>query len=1031
MDKLKDLYDFWNNSEKNIFLTAPYGFGKSTHLKNFMKKVLESKNNIIPIYLSLNNTEVINNGIYNTILLDYCGEISSDYEDQLLCLKKVLKGECNPYEYIFLIDDYETLINNNIYEKSINEIKELSTFNDNISIIVSSTYFDEFNFQNFNHIKLMPLDYEKTIQYIKSQISISVDVFNDSLLKELCSPLSLKEFIGIANEKNILIEQIEGLSSGYDLFKTKLELLGKGYSKVIYNLLPSLANYCSENNTNTVPYCILEKAYSNYANLPIFESIKFAFKRRYGENKDDLFSYLNIFSENLNIGSIIQCDNNFEFRFSRQFYINYFTASYCQYLNNGALSSYLLNPQTISAAATFLDKKTDKLEKLLEEIRLVRKKRQKELDQLEAKKEAFLITNIVNLIYECKGSFEGVRLNNLDLRFCNFIGKNCEYVWFSNSILSDECFIAIEPENSNIFAVSSNGKYYITGDENRLNLRSADAPVSIKNFSSQTDNEYSNCYFIGDDIFCVQTKKEVLKFEIINESVQFKERFAHDGKKQFQNSIVKSDMLTYANLFGKICYANENYALVQAAENSYYGHAYLLFDLNNNDLISVHKIDKIIRPYRIVQDGNEIEFLYENSGDGILKSICYDEESCEIYKKKKVLHLLNRFANYPNGKILFDTNNINSYMQWFFEKISTNNLTEEYYREHHNEIIRISKMEHSFFRRDQDRVNIVTPKQINYLKYKGKHYIFQNDSLTTGLAKFVACQTITSRGTFMIDYITKIKFWLKNTKFYYNCAFGELKNNHISLVPNNINLIDISENEFELMICNDIYAVQFNKESNNFSTSFKEQLPLNFEPMYEKAIEEFPWYSTIERILSERNENDNLEYLCKKYVYENIKNILEKYKDSASRHWNFVFSCFIEIYINFYCYSNKNILPENFDFINAFKNWCFPCDNGVIYFDGCHTCYLSKSDSGTLNEVRFTRSCWLLSFRDNIHIYCEENNDYIGYYYKLYDINKSDYENSDSPEIRFNNLWLYKAAFDEVKGLSQKVKDFLIEESKK
>ena len=78
------------SSEKNVLFIGPEGYGKSTQFKKCYSKILEEYSNIVPIYIDLETSKVINNGVFNSIVNDYCGELNRD-NDGAIILKELLK----------------------------------------------------------------------------------------------------------------------------------------------------------------------------------------------------------------------------------------------------------------------------------------------------------------------------------------------------------------------------------------------------------------------------------------------------------------------------------------------------------------------------------------------------------------------------------------------------------------------------------------------------------------------------------------------------------------------------------------------------------------------------------------------------------------------------------------------------------------------------------------------------------------------------------------------------------------------------
>lgn len=114
-------------------------------------------------------------------------------------------------------------------------------------------------------------------------------------------------------------------------------------------------------------------------------------------------------------------------------------------------------------------------------------------------------------------------------------------------------------------------------------------------------------------------------------------------------------------------------------------------------------------------------------------------------------------------------------------------------------------------------------------------------------------------------------------------------------------------------------------------------------------------------------------------------------------------------------------------FIDSFKNWCTVCDDGIIYFNGESSCYMSINDNDTQNDgIKYVNGYVIAACRNKVHyVYYE---DVYGAFkcYHLFDIYKSKEKNEvEKPVIPIYDLNLYQSDITDILGVSAGVKDIL------
>lgn len=114
-------------------------------------------------------------------------------------------------------------------------------------------------------------------------------------------------------------------------------------------------------------------------------------------------------------------------------------------------------------------------------------------------------------------------------------------------------------------------------------------------------------------------------------------------------------------------------------------------------------------------------------------------------------------------------------------------------------------------------------------------------------------------------------------------------------------------------------------------------------------------------------------------------------------------------------------------YIYGFKNWCFPCDSGINYFNGEKSCYIHLNENFNVEyRNEYVKSCSLLCYRHQTHYDLSHKQYNYTQNIELWDIYKSKENNEvEKPIIPIYDLNLYQSDITDILGLSAGVKDIL------
>lgn len=1025
-----NLYKILKNSkDSNILLVSPEGYGKTTQLKNLCHFLAEDSC-VVPIYVDLDNPAVISHGILLYILQNYCGTGTEDSEDKLLRLEDILnkkvKSSSASYSFVILIDHFESAIQNAVYARTNNEILQLAGY-ENCTVVAASTYYDKKTFSSFITKKLCPLKDEKVIRFLKEHSSLSNPQRINNALKQMLSiPQNLVDFVALSNTHSE--DYISDIKTDLDLLSKKFCSDKYKEQEILSECLPKLAYLCSKAGNKIVAISDVSYLFKKGGSLPFRSRVRYALNHLF-ENDNDKLERLNRVAKSYGAGELVVDSNSAvcSFKFSCNLYRDFFAAEY--YTNVileqetledlSCLNECIINEQIARIIAYNLKEHKNWITDVLSLIS--KTNRENCLDNLSEPSEyIFLTTNMVNILYYFKNSFEYSDFIYLDLRLCNFIGKNCKYAFFNYALLSDQNFVGVEPDNSNLFAVSENGEYFVTGNSGVVNIRSVKYPMVIYRIITDED-KLSAVYFSGNEEVKAVGEKYIFVYNIKENLLQRREK-TDDNIVDPEINDNYNKISEEIKALGKIRYFKEHFAIIQTDADSYYGSAYVLFDVNEDKLISCHSLFVNKGAYRIAydHDSGEVEFIPDNDGKP-LRTICYNEKTNSIYYKQYP-SMIGRKVSYSNGtSIYFDTDDFDSYLKYFFFPFQKKSKKCE------DDDFQISSVQENIFSDGYKALihsksyRFWVPRLMSVFRdnlfRKGKG-MYSSYEISCADYELVDCEKC--RRIFKNIFDNKFTFSVDQAPYRY--LINSCREFNISKQSNN----------YILHIYNDIWSVKIDDDEKIVFELIK-QYDLTFIPDYLFAIEMFPWEDIIKKIYY--TYNDSMSNM----IFDEYRDIVESRLNEILSRTNrfsadsidigecsFAFSTYIAslIYYNNLCINKIT----NQRIIDDFKKWSVPCDEGIIYYNGDKTCYINDN----MEEIQYVRGCRLIYQRNKTHfdsikeIYSNGT-----LYYEMYDIYKSSLHNEHyAPKIPFANLDIYKADLKDSKGLSGGVEEYVLSHTK-
>ena len=979
------------NNINRIFLYSELGGGKTTTLKRLFKNLADNYNDyqIIPLYIDCREIDYESKVISKHIISKYCwipkDEIKND-DNRVDILRECFSG--NEYKYLIILDGTD-LLDNALLEKVYTELENLCEENSDLFIIVANSNEKRFNetiFQkyHFNKVSLKSLNlYDSSI----IENSIEIQSFDYNARKMLSLPYffskycNYKDNINKINEINLIDKYATDIlhigihSESSDAFSYRHTLLKEIIPPLVFE------------STNGV--IVLQNSVHNQmktSDLSILKLVKSGdIESQYIISHEIIHSY-----------------------FCEQHLHNVFEKNKNEFLN--LINIKIIDNLTLKLFGQRLEitnenRKNMKLYKLIDIIRQMDKNKQINY--------ANALNNILRVFcLTCTEQLADFDLSELDLRLCCFIGVDCSGASFENSICTDECFVPIEPENGDIFSISENGRYFITGDKNVLNIRESQTNILIDRLLADEGNDFTYAESWGEDYFYVRQKNNALYITIKDYSVDSSMGYDTNDEDDKGESLLESISKSIKK-YGIPCCVENGYVLVKTDADSIYDSAYLLFDLQAEKLVSVCKYHTHINISNIVQDGDEIEFLFGNDGKP-LKSICYNENTKSVYRKEYPSFVGKGCAYGEEAKVYFDTDNVSSYVKLYFYKNGLKTYDMGQWFDNSNVWnLKISDVDWVYHSNNtiishlKSSIYVRVKKEKLFLFHTGKVLLVRNelnfwdDAIPLTFDKY-RLERANTNNCFNWSFISSdckaydIILNLENSSKRYYC-----------LTAMNINITDDFDILLGDMVCH------YNYENSKIEDVYCYNLEFRYD--YLQAINYFPWKVTIEWLfrfpLKVLFNDINIDDIIYKIVSDKIA--------IKNHHWILAFSTYIGCYL-----LHNDVLNEDSsdnDFINGFKHWCCPCDEGLIYYDGKDTWHLRKH-----RKIRYFNGYSLICYRNGVHLTVLKRKYNTSYFYQLYDIYKDAIDNiRDNIRIPIYDLKLFNANIESINGLSGVVKDIV------
>lgn len=995
-----------NSNYENTALIAPAGYGKTQFfLKCF--EALKNENGVVPCYIDI---AALNTKDLYTELQKYFFKDEKSYLGSIEFFKRFynMVSAQSDIKYVLLINHYEDAFNNESIADVTNIIENFVKMG--CCVIVSSAFNDGKVFENFKVLKLEPHSKEKIISILEDKFKDSPKFDFKNLKEQVYSIISTPLMLGW------YIELIKTNSANDVMINSEHQLMDRRFNEVLDNdFVLKTAYYCAEHKTKYIAEKeLVELLLAHNGKLRLVSRI-------FGKKHINDFEADVLMLEKYGIAKYEKSSQKLVF--SNQICVDYFTAKKIgRDVNNNnfdVFDEFIFSEQICKFLSYEIDKSS-----LLTELDSLRANQGGNVNRcFESCDDIVKTTNLINILYFYKNSFRDCDLHSLDLRLCNFIGKECVNTDFSNSLCNDACFVPLESETPNFFAISENGKYFATGDDNAVNIWDVKYSTVIHRVLSDESSPVTDIGYKKDTGFVISANSELyssvivkIKNGIISQSLNYDKNIA-------PSCIAKSkkDSADKFNSYGMLCCKQENFVLLRSDENSYYGNAYLLFDAENEKLLSVCKVNSHLEISNAVQDGDEIEFLIKNDGKP-LRSICFNDSTKEIYRKNYP-SLVGRSNTYDNGAtILLDTDYIESYIKWWAYSTGTVKYS--------NQQITISlKSAKCFVQSDFEKNHyvIVSANKYFIIEFQNKNYCFYGKHLIYNRNIYGGVDFSYS-DFYDSDHFGKA-FIIKDISS--KKGIEVLKKDYCKNIQHasQINKLNV-ENKIFVFLGNSIYEADF--DGNEGKLNYLKKIELVFTSEYLYAIENFPWSEVIKNVFDKQNEipNCDLVALSEEIATEKLNIIIDNIKVNLGRafikNWSFAFAAYINDTIPHNISTEEDILC-NEEYIDGFKNWCFPCDSGINYFNGENSCYIHLNEDFNVEyRNEYVKGCKLLCYRNQIHYHLL----YKQYNYtqniELRDIYKSKEKNEvEKPIIPIYDLNIYKSNITDILGISAGVKDIL------
>lgn len=992
---------------ENTALIAPAGYGKTQFLLKCFE-ALKDENGVVPCYIDI---AALNTKALYTELQKYFFKDEKSYLGSIEFFKRFynMVSAQSDIKYVLLINHYEDAFNNESIADVTNIIENFVKMG--CCVIVSSAFNDGKVFKNFKVIKLEPHSKEKIISILEDKFKDSPKFDFKNLKEQVYSIISAPLMLGW------YIVLLKTNSANDVMINSEHQLMDRRFNEVLNNdFVLKTAYYCAEHKTKYITdKRLIELLLAHNGKVRLVSRI-------FGKKHINDFEADALMLEKYGIAKYEKSSQKLVF--SNQICVDYFTAKKVgRDVNNNnfdVFDEFIFSEQICKFLSYEIDKGS-----LLVELDSLRANQSGNVDRcFKSCDDIVKTTNLVNTLYFYENSFKDCDLHSLDLRLCNFIGKECVCTDFSNSLCNDACFVPLESETPNFFAISENGKYFATGNKSTVNIWDAKYSTVIYRVFSDEESPFTDIGYQKDIVgFVIGSDSEFYSDVIVKINNGIISQSLNYDKKVASSCIAKSKKVSTDkfNSYGTLCCKQENFALLRSYENSYYGNAYLLFDTENEKLLSVCKKSEHWIISNVVQDGNEIEFLTGSYGKR-LRSICFNDSTKEIYRKIYPSLVGRCYSGQDGTTLLIDSNNIDSYIKWLFY---TPNL--QYYQ-------------------NQSFDFLISKTNIPAFIFEGNHIFGKNSAFLLSYDKCgytINCILDTKTRTLyreasVFDYFYVVKnnkLYVKNKKIRYSGIMD------IATMPNafginSANVLLIQDKPF-LVLGNSIYSILPNDSTCELRFNFFKKIKLQFTDEYLYIIDSFPWSSVVSEVMSKEPElgystllksfiNMNCYFSIRKAIYKMLDDCNEQIdiRNLTINGIIYSFMGYIDMYIDG---CGDNPIFDDQMFIGSFKNWCTVCDDGIIYFNGESSCYIGINDNDTQNDgIKYVSGRVIAACRNKVHyVYYK---DVYGAFkcYHLFDIYKSKEKNEiEKPIIPIYDLNLYQSNITDVLGISAGVKDIL------
>lgn len=613
---------------ENTALIASAGYGKTQFLLKCFE-ALKNENGVVPCYIDI---AALNTKDLYTELQKYFFKDEKSFLGSIEFFKRFYNMVSSESEikYVLLINHYEDAFNNESIADVTNIIENFVKMG--CCVIVSSAFNDVKVFENFKVLKFEPHSKEKIISILEDKFKVSPKFDFKNLKEQVYSIISTPLMLGW------YIELIKTNPANDVIINSEHQLMDRRFNEVLDNdFILKFAYYCTEHKTKYI-------AEKELVELLLAHNGKVRLVSRiFGKKHINDFEADVLMLEKYGIAKYEKSSQKLVF--SNQICVDYFTAKKIgRDVNNNnfdVLDKFIFSEQICKFLSYEIDKRS-----LLAELDSLRANQRGNVDRcFESCDDIVKTTNLVNTLYFYKNSFKDCDLHSLDLRLCNFIGKECVNTDFSNSLCNDACFVPFEGERgyvrsvrkkAELFAISEDGKYFATGDENAVNIWDVKYSTVIHRVLSDESSPFTDIGYKKDTGFVISANSELYSSVIVKiKNGNISQSLNYD--KNIVSSCIekrKKDSTDKFDSYGTLCCKQENFALLRSDENSYYGNAYMLFDTENEKLLSVCKVDQHLLAEEIVQDGDEIEILFSGR---TLKSICMPLNQSVIFCKVVII----------------------------------------------------------------------------------------------------------------------------------------------------------------------------------------------------------------------------------------------------------------------------------------------------------------------------------------------------------------------------------------------------------